>query len=148
MPLLAAMLPPAQAAISDDGTGEVAPDAPQTIPETIQETRPEPDHSFSIAHESDPDLFTSTNVEDETLGGSFHTTPRGTSSSSWPTSHIHPSLSKEISHYCLRQWLCDIVRIAAETVCFVRFESFESSESFEYSFETQMLVQRLTQRTQ
>ncbi|GJS44651.1 hypothetical protein Tco_0594772 [Tanacetum coccineum] len=27
------------------------------------------------AHESDPDLFTSTNVEDETLGGSFHTTP-------------------------------------------------------------------------
>ncbi|GJX21611.1 synaptobrevin, longin-like domain protein [Tanacetum coccineum] len=107
MPLLAAMLPPAQAAIADDGTGEVAPDAPQTIPETIQETRPEPDHSqehlptpprttttdqippvfeqghtsdpniasFSGAHESDPDLFTSTNVEDETLGGSFHTTP-------------------------------------------------------------------------
>ncbi|GJR66164.1 hypothetical protein Tco_0012229 [Tanacetum coccineum] len=31
--------------------------------------------SFSGAHESDPDLFTSTNVEDETLGGSFHTTP-------------------------------------------------------------------------
>ncbi|GJR81468.1 hypothetical protein Tco_0152253 [Tanacetum coccineum] len=46
MPLLAAMLPPAQAAIADEG-----------------------------AHESDPDLFTSTNVEDETLGGSFHTTP-------------------------------------------------------------------------
>ncbi|GKE49056.1 hypothetical protein Tco_1480314, partial [Tanacetum coccineum] len=31
--------------------------------------------SFSGAHESDPDLFTSTNVEDKTLGGSFHTTP-------------------------------------------------------------------------
>ncbi|GKF80951.1 hypothetical protein Tco_0239553, partial [Tanacetum coccineum] len=31
--------------------------------------------SFSGAHESDPDLFTSINVEDETLGGSFHTTP-------------------------------------------------------------------------
>ncbi|GKB58885.1 ribonuclease H-like domain-containing protein [Tanacetum coccineum] len=46
MPLLAAMLPPAQAAIADEG-----------------------------ANESDPDLFTSTNVEDETLGGSFHTTP-------------------------------------------------------------------------
>ncbi|GJX16635.1 hypothetical protein Tco_0217467 [Tanacetum coccineum] len=107
MPLLAAMLPPAQAAIADEGTGEVAPDVPQTIPETIQETRPEPDQSqehlptpprttttdqippvfeqghtsdpniasFSGAHESDPDLFTSTNVEDETLGGSFHTTP-------------------------------------------------------------------------
>ncbi|GJY10477.1 putative ribonuclease H-like domain-containing protein [Tanacetum coccineum] len=107
MPLLAAMLPPAQAAIADEGTGEAAPDVPQTIPETIQETRPEPDQSqehiptpprpttsdqiplvfeqghtsdpniasFLGAHESDPDLFTSTNVEDETLGGSFHTTP-------------------------------------------------------------------------
>ncbi|GKD34356.1 hypothetical protein Tco_1249865 [Tanacetum coccineum] len=31
--------------------------------------------SFSGAHVSDPDLFTSTAVEDETLGGSFHTTP-------------------------------------------------------------------------
>ncbi|GKB46447.1 hypothetical protein Tco_0897200, partial [Tanacetum coccineum] len=29
----------------------------------------------SQSHESDPDLFTSINVEDETLGGSFHTTP-------------------------------------------------------------------------
>ncbi|GJW93309.1 hypothetical protein Tco_0172981 [Tanacetum coccineum] len=107
MPLLAAMLPPAQAAIADEGTGEVAPDVPQTIPETIQETRPEPDQSqehlptpprttttdqippvfeqghtldpniasFSGAHESDPDLFTSTNVEDATLGGSFLITP-------------------------------------------------------------------------
>ncbi|GJZ58066.1 hypothetical protein Tco_0613560 [Tanacetum coccineum] len=107
MPLLAVMLPPAQAAIADEGTGEAAPDIPQTIPETIQETRPEPDQSqeqiptpprpttsdhippvfeqghtsdpniasFSGANESDPDLFTSTNVEDETLGGSFHTTP-------------------------------------------------------------------------
>ncbi|GJY01881.1 hypothetical protein Tco_0360033, partial [Tanacetum coccineum] len=107
MPLLAAMLPPAQAAIADEGTGEVAPDVPQTIPETIQETRPKPDQShehlptpprpttperippvfeqghtsdpniasFSGAHESDPDLFTSINVEGETLGGSFYTTP-------------------------------------------------------------------------
>ncbi|GKF06476.1 hypothetical protein Tco_0037144, partial [Tanacetum coccineum] len=31
--------------------------------------------SFSGAHESDPDLFPSTNVEDVTLGGSFHTIP-------------------------------------------------------------------------
>ncbi|GKC43863.1 hypothetical protein Tco_1061585, partial [Tanacetum coccineum] len=107
MPLLAVMLPPAQAAIADAGTGEAAPDVPQTIPESIQETRPEPDQSqehiptlprpttsvqiplvseqghtsdlniasFSGAHKSDPDLFTSINVEDETLGGSFHTTP-------------------------------------------------------------------------
>ncbi|GJS88148.1 hypothetical protein Tco_0770784 [Tanacetum coccineum] len=107
MPLLAAMLSPAQVAIADEGTGETAPDIPQTIPKTIQETRPEPDQSheqiptpprpttpnhippvfeqghtsdpniasFSGANESDPDLFTSTNVENETLGGSFHTTP-------------------------------------------------------------------------
>ncbi|GKD44025.1 hypothetical protein Tco_1268670, partial [Tanacetum coccineum] len=106
MPLLAAMLPPAQAAITDVGTGEVAPDVLHTIPETIQETRPEPDQSqehiptpprpttsdhippvveqahssdpnitsFLGAHKSNPDLFTSTNVVDETLGGSFHTT--------------------------------------------------------------------------
>ncbi|GJU14582.1 hypothetical protein Tco_1142548 [Tanacetum coccineum] len=40
--------------------------------------------------------------------------------------------------YCLRQWLCDIVGIAAEIVCFVRFKNLE----------IQMLVQRLTQRTQ
>ncbi|GJY51697.1 hypothetical protein Tco_0442544 [Tanacetum coccineum] len=53
MPLLAAMLPPSQLDIADEGTGE----------------------ALHRAHESDPDLFTSTNVEDETLGGSFHTTP-------------------------------------------------------------------------
>ncbi|GJV66263.1 putative ribonuclease H-like domain-containing protein [Tanacetum coccineum] len=35
----------AQAAIADEGTGEAAPDVPQTILETIQETRPEPDQS-------------------------------------------------------------------------------------------------------
>ncbi|GJU84560.1 hypothetical protein Tco_1292106 [Tanacetum coccineum] len=87
MPLLAAMLPPAQAAIADDGTWEAAPDVPQTIPETIQETRPEPDQSQEHLPTpprpttsdriplSDPDLFTSTNVEDDILGGSFHTTP-------------------------------------------------------------------------
>ncbi|GJU46759.1 putative ribonuclease H-like domain-containing protein [Tanacetum coccineum] len=107
LPLLAAMLPPTQAAIVGEGTWEAAPSVPQTIPETITEPRPEPDHSqdhestpprpstttpnapvfeqgpsldpniasSSRAHESDPDLFTSTNVEDGTFGGSFHTTP-------------------------------------------------------------------------
>ncbi|GJT53228.1 ribonuclease H-like domain-containing protein [Tanacetum coccineum] len=45
MPLLVVMLPPAQAAIADEGTGEAAPDIPQTIPETIQENIPEPDQS-------------------------------------------------------------------------------------------------------
>ncbi|GJU70273.1 putative ribonuclease H-like domain-containing protein [Tanacetum coccineum] len=111
MPLLAAMLPPAQAGITDVGIWEVAPDVLHTIPETIQETRPEPDQSqehiptpprpttsdhippvveqghssdpniasFLGAHKSDPDLFTSTNVVDETLGGPFYTTsPRST----------------------------------------------------------------------
>ncbi|GJU00113.1 hypothetical protein Tco_1110451 [Tanacetum coccineum] len=99
--------PHAQAAIADEGTGEAAPDVPQTILETIHETRPEPDQSqehiptpqrpttsdqippvfeqghtsdpniasFSGAHKFDPNLFTSTNVADATLGGSFHTTP-------------------------------------------------------------------------
>ncbi|GJR53622.1 hypothetical protein Tco_1404143 [Tanacetum coccineum] len=70
MPLLAAMLPPAQAAIADDGTGEAALDGHTSDPNIV---------SFSGAYESGPDLFTSTNVEDETLGGSFHTTlPRST----------------------------------------------------------------------
>ncbi|GJV73661.1 putative ribonuclease H-like domain-containing protein [Tanacetum coccineum] len=44
---LAAMLP-SQAAIADEGTGEVAPYVPQTIPETTQETRPEPDQSQEL----------------------------------------------------------------------------------------------------
>ena len=35
MPLLAAMLPPAQAALADEGTGEAAPNVPQTIPKSI-----------------------------------------------------------------------------------------------------------------
>ncbi|GJW15605.1 integrase, catalytic region, zinc finger, CCHC-type containing protein [Tanacetum coccineum] len=37
------------------------------------------------ANEFDPDLFTSTNVEDETLGGSFHTTPPRLKKSSKPS---------------------------------------------------------------
>ncbi|GJS02136.1 hypothetical protein Tco_0318644 [Tanacetum coccineum] len=103
MPLLGTMLPPAQAAIAGESSGEAAPSNPQTVPETIIE----PDHSHdqestpprpttttssspmtkqgpssdpniassSRPHESAPDLFTSTNVEDETMGGSFHTSP-------------------------------------------------------------------------
>ncbi|GJU62543.1 hypothetical protein Tco_1244378 [Tanacetum coccineum] len=96
MPLLGTMLPPAQAAIAGESSGEAAPSNPQTVPKTITE----PDHSLdhestpprpttttsstpvneqgpssdpNIApslrpHESAPDLFTSTNVEDETMG--------------------------------------------------------------------------------
>ncbi|GJT89115.1 hypothetical protein Tco_1070832 [Tanacetum coccineum] len=103
MPLLATMLPPAQAAIAGESLREDAPSNPQTVPATITE----PDHSHDHASttprpstttsgapvneqdpssdpniasssrplESTPDLFTSTNVEDETMGGSFHTSP-------------------------------------------------------------------------
>ncbi|GJV08254.1 hypothetical protein Tco_1345910 [Tanacetum coccineum] len=103
MPLLDTMLPPAQAAIAGESSGEAAPSNPQTVPETITEPDHSHDHestpprpttttssapvneqgpssdpniaSSSRPHESAPDLFTSTNVEDETMGGSFHTSP-------------------------------------------------------------------------
>ncbi|GJV50147.1 putative ribonuclease H-like domain-containing protein [Tanacetum coccineum] len=103
MPLLGTMLPPAQAAIAGESSGEAAPSNPQTVPETITEPTHSHDHestpprpstttfsapvneqgpssdpniaSSSRPHESAPDLFTSTNVEDETMGGSFHTSP-------------------------------------------------------------------------
>ncbi|GJZ59025.1 hypothetical protein Tco_0614841, partial [Tanacetum coccineum] len=103
MPLLATMLPPAQAAIAGDSSGEDAPSNPQTVPETITEPDHSHDHastpprpttttssapvneqgpssdpniaSSSRPHESAPDLCTSTNVEDETMGGSFHISP-------------------------------------------------------------------------
>ncbi|GJR00361.1 hypothetical protein Tco_0523345 [Tanacetum coccineum] len=103
MPLLAAMLPPAQAAIAGESSGEDAPSNPQTVPATITEPDHSHDHastpprpttttsgapvneqgpssdpniaSSSRPHESAPDLFTSTNVEDETMGGSFQTSP-------------------------------------------------------------------------
>ncbi|GJU76300.1 putative ribonuclease H-like domain-containing protein, partial [Tanacetum coccineum] len=103
MPLLGTMLPPAQAAIAGESSGEAAPSNPQTVPETITEPDHSHDHestpprpttttssapvneqgpssdpniaSSSRPHESAPDLFTSTNVEDETMGGSFHTSP-------------------------------------------------------------------------
>ncbi|GJW62678.1 hypothetical protein Tco_0112013 [Tanacetum coccineum] len=90
-----------------EGAGVAAQAVPPPIPETILETRPEPDQpqdhlstpprqqtsdlialvfehgqssdpniaSFSRAHETDDEPFTSTNVEDEPLGGSFHASP-------------------------------------------------------------------------
>ncbi|GJW96862.1 hypothetical protein Tco_0178670 [Tanacetum coccineum] len=103
MPLLATMLPPAQAAIAGESSGGDAPSNPQAVPATITEPDHSHDHestpprpttttsgapvneqgpssdpniaSSSRPHESAPDLFTSTNVEDETMGGSFHTSP-------------------------------------------------------------------------
>ncbi|GJZ66905.1 hypothetical protein Tco_0630145, partial [Tanacetum coccineum] len=95
MPLLGTMLPPAQAAIAGESSGEAAPSHPQTVLETITEPDHSHDHastpprpttttfsapvneqgpssdphiaSSSRLHESAPDLFTSTNVEDEYL---------------------------------------------------------------------------------
>ncbi|GKB72391.1 hypothetical protein Tco_0933803 [Tanacetum coccineum] len=103
MPLLGTMLPPAQAAIAGESSGEAAPSNPQTVPPTITEPDHSHDHestpsrpttttsgapvneqgpssdpniaSSSRPHESAPDQFTSTNVEDETMGGSFQTSP-------------------------------------------------------------------------
>ncbi|GKB08853.1 hypothetical protein Tco_0837165 [Tanacetum coccineum] len=103
MPLLATMLPPAQAAIAGESSGEDAPSNPQAVPTTITEPDHSHDHestpprpttatsdalvneqgpssdpniaSSSRPLESTPNLFTSTNVEDETMGGSFHTSP-------------------------------------------------------------------------
>ncbi|GJT42609.1 putative ribonuclease H-like domain-containing protein [Tanacetum coccineum] len=99
MPLLATMLPPAQAAIAGESFREDAPSnlSLDTIPATITEPDHSHDHestpprpttttsgapvneqghssdpniaSSSRPHESAPDLFTSTNVEDETMGG-------------------------------------------------------------------------------
>ncbi|GKB29537.1 hypothetical protein Tco_0868938 [Tanacetum coccineum] len=59
MPLLATMLPPPQAAIAGERV-------PSSDPNIASSSRP---------HESIPDLFTSTNVEDDTMGGSFHSSP-------------------------------------------------------------------------
>ncbi|GKE69236.1 hypothetical protein Tco_1527308, partial [Tanacetum coccineum] len=86
-----------------ESSGEATPSNPQTIPATITEPDHSHDHestpprpttttssapvneqdpssdpnnaSSSRPHESAPDLFTSTNVEDEIMGGSFHTSP-------------------------------------------------------------------------
>ncbi|GJT58154.1 putative reverse transcriptase domain-containing protein [Tanacetum coccineum] len=48
---------------------------PYTITEGIVRSQLQLGDLMGGDHESDLDLFTSTNVEDETLGGSFHTTP-------------------------------------------------------------------------
>ncbi|GJZ61925.1 hypothetical protein Tco_0618062 [Tanacetum coccineum] len=58
MPLLGTMLPPAQAAIAGESSGEAAPSNPQTVPKTILEL---------ITSFCSHDLVTSTNVEDETM---------------------------------------------------------------------------------
>ncbi|GJV47983.1 hypothetical protein Tco_1438195 [Tanacetum coccineum] len=104
MPLMGTMLPPPQAAIAGESSGEDVPSNPQTVPATITDPDHSHDHestpprptttipagapvneqgpssdpniaSSTRPHESAPDLFTSTNVEDDTMGGSFHSSP-------------------------------------------------------------------------
>ncbi|GJU15572.1 hypothetical protein Tco_1143538 [Tanacetum coccineum] len=70
MPLMGTMLPPPQSAIAGESLGEDAPSNPQTGPSSDPNIA-----SSSRPHESTPDLFTSTNVEDDTVGGSFHSLP-------------------------------------------------------------------------
>ncbi|GJX55260.1 hypothetical protein Tco_0285157 [Tanacetum coccineum] len=100
MPLLASMLAPAQPAIAGESSGEAELSVPPNVPETVTETvhsheqvstppRPAPtntdaqvneqgpfsDPSSTQAHDSIPDPVPSTNVEDESLGGTFFATP-------------------------------------------------------------------------
>ncbi|GJS36835.1 hypothetical protein Tco_0535217 [Tanacetum coccineum] len=103
MPLLATMLPPAQPAIAGESLEEAEPSHPPTVPDTITEpdhshdqafTPPRPTTTTVSAPEneqgpssdpnpasssrppaSEPEQFTSTHVEDDTIGGSFDISP-------------------------------------------------------------------------
>ncbi|GJS31362.1 hypothetical protein Tco_0491982 [Tanacetum coccineum] len=104
MPLMGTMLPPPQAAIAGESSGEDVPSNPQTVPATITDPDHSHDHestpprptttvpagalvneqgpssdpniaSSTRPYEFAPDLFTSTNVEDDTMGGSFPSSP-------------------------------------------------------------------------
>ncbi|GJY13950.1 hypothetical protein Tco_0383259 [Tanacetum coccineum] len=103
MPLLATMLPPAQPAIAGESSEEAEPSHPPTVPETITEpdlshdqafTPPRPTTTTASGLEneqgpssdpnpasssrppaSEPEQFTSTHVEDDTMGGSFDISP-------------------------------------------------------------------------
>ncbi|GKC32183.1 putative ribonuclease H-like domain-containing protein [Tanacetum coccineum] len=115
MPLLAAMLSQAPAGEGAGVAAQaVPPPIPETIPETRPEPDQPQDHlstpprqqtsdpiapvfehgqssdpniaSFSRTHETDDEPFTSTNVEDEPLGGSFHASPPR-STQTPPTGH-------------------------------------------------------------
>ncbi|GJX53827.1 hypothetical protein Tco_0282196 [Tanacetum coccineum] len=110
MPLLGTMLPPAQAAIAGESSGEAAPSNPQTVPKTItkpdhshdhESTPPRPTTTTSSApvneqgpssdpniapssrpHESAPDLFTSTNVQPQEVLKDLDKTNKPVSSAS------------------------------------------------------------------
>ncbi|GJT73283.1 hypothetical protein Tco_1032569, partial [Tanacetum coccineum] len=103
MQLLATMFPPAQPAIAGKSLGEAKPSNLQTVPKTITEpdhshdqafTLPRPTTTTASALENEqgpssdpnpasssrppafkPKQFTSTHVEDDTMGGSFDISP-------------------------------------------------------------------------
>ncbi|GJW50520.1 hypothetical protein Tco_0091871 [Tanacetum coccineum] len=75
MPLLASMLAPAQPVIVGESSGEAKLSVPPNVPETVTETGPFSDPSSTQAHDSIPDPVPSTNVDDESLGGTFFATP-------------------------------------------------------------------------
>ncbi|GJU72362.1 hypothetical protein Tco_1263767 [Tanacetum coccineum] len=74
MPLLAAMLSQAGEGAGVD-TQAVPPPIPETISEPLPESDQPQDHVSTPPRPPTSDPFTSTNVEDEPLGGSFHASP-------------------------------------------------------------------------
>ncbi|GKB89405.1 putative RNA-directed DNA polymerase, eukaryota, reverse transcriptase zinc-binding domain protein [Tanacetum coccineum] len=72
MQLLAVMLPQVQ---EGEGVGVVAQAVPPPIPEPMPEPDQPQDHLSTPPRQQTSDPFTSTNVEDEPLGGSFHASP-------------------------------------------------------------------------
>ncbi|GKC45148.1 synaptobrevin, longin-like domain protein, partial [Tanacetum coccineum] len=76
MPLVASMLAPAQPAIAGESSGGAEPSVPPIVPETQGPfSDPNFESTSTQAHDSIPDPDPSTNVEDESLGGTFLTTP-------------------------------------------------------------------------
>ncbi|GJZ31662.1 putative ribonuclease H-like domain-containing protein [Tanacetum coccineum] len=80
MPLVVAMLPPPQADIAPNTSGEAAPPNPQTDHETVTDNVPQtasPHDQASLLPRptTTPTKFTSTNVEDDAFVGSFDISP-------------------------------------------------------------------------
>ncbi|GJS28717.1 hypothetical protein Tco_0489337, partial [Tanacetum coccineum] len=98
MPLLATMLPPPQAAIAGESSGEDAPSHPQTVPATITEPDHSHDHVSITSRPTTTPAGAPVNEQDETMGGSFNTSPpRSTQAPpEGTTSGAHKLLFKEV----------------------------------------------------
>ncbi|GJS62771.1 hypothetical protein Tco_0677335 [Tanacetum coccineum] len=79
MPLLASMLALAQPAIAGDSSGEAEPSVPPNGPFSD----PNFESTSTQAHDSIPDPVPSTNMEDESLGGTFFATPPRSPAAPW-----------------------------------------------------------------